>query len=101
MPQVFSTPSGYTVLSVVDNEALTMEPMETWGAPDFQTWMDRYPGCAVAPSMVAKLLVMKLFKERPLKKPEEDMMPAGLEPAGHFHNIHSHSGLSVCWFETC
>ena len=79
MPQVFSTPSGYTVLSVVDNEALTMEPMETWGVPDFRNWMERYPGCAVAPSMVAKLLVMKLFKERPLKKPEEDMLKAVLE----------------------
>ena len=50
-------------LSVVDNEALTMEPMETWGVPDFRNWMERYPGCAVAPSMVAKLLVMKLFQK--------------------------------------
>lgn len=75
-PQVFSTPAGFTVLSVIENESLKADPIDTWGVPNFVAWTDKYPGGTIAPSMVAKLLVMKLFKERPLRKEEEDMLRA-------------------------
>ena len=76
MPQVFSTPSGFTVLAVVQNEHLNNDSIDRWGAPDLAAWMDKYHGAAISPSMVAKLMVMKLFKERPLRKEEEDMLKA-------------------------
>ena len=76
MPQVFSTPSGFTVASVVDNPGYTADPMDKWGAPEFAAWMAKYPTFPIAPSMAAKLMVMKLFKERQLKVLEEDMVKA-------------------------
>jgi len=76
MPQVYSTPSGFTVLSVVKNEALEKEPTETWQAGHFTAWMERYPGVAIAPYLVSKLMITKLFKERSLNKEEEDMLKA-------------------------
>ena len=76
MPQVFSTPSKFTVLSVVDNQPLKADPIEAWKTPDLMPWMDKYPGVSISPTMVAKLLVMKLFKERQLRRDEEDMLKA-------------------------
>ena len=76
MPQVFSTPSGFTVASVVDNPGYTADPMDKWGAPEFAAWMAKYPTFPIAPSMAAKLMVMKLFKARQLKELEEDMVKA-------------------------
>ena len=76
MPQVFSTPSGFTVLSVVDNPAYTKDPIEKWEAPEFAAWMEKYPGVPIPPSMTSRLQIMKLFKERPLKTLEEDMLKA-------------------------
>ena len=76
MPQVLSTPSGFTVLSVVDNQPYIKDPIDKWGAPEFAAWMDKYPTFPIAPSMAAKLMVMKLFKERQLKVLEEDMVKA-------------------------
>ena len=75
IPQVWSTPSGFTVLSVVDNPAVNTM-LESSNSPDFASFMTKYPGVAIPPSMVARLMVMKLFKERPLKKEEEDMLKA-------------------------
>ena len=72
MPQVISTPSGFTVLSVVDNGAYTNDPIENWEAPEFAAWMGKHPSIPIAPSMAARLMVMKLLKERPLKTVEAD-----------------------------
>ena len=76
MPQVFSTPSGFTVLSVVDNPAYTRDPIEKWDAPGMATWMEKYDGVPIPPSMASKLQIIKQFKERPLKTLEEDMLKA-------------------------
>ena len=62
-------PSGFTVFSVVENEVLKNDPVDRWGSPDFVAWMDKYNGASIPPPMVSKLKVMKLFKERTLKRP--------------------------------
>ena len=80
--QAFSTPSGFTVLAVIVNEVLANDPVEAWDAPDFVAWMDRHPGSPISPSMVAKLMIMTLFKERPMRKQEEDMLKAVSVRAG-------------------
>ena len=77
MPNVFSTPSGFTVLSVIDNEALKKDPIDHWGAHDLVDWKDKHGNTIpISPSNVSKLMVMKLFKERQLRKIDEDYMRA-------------------------
>ena len=76
MPLVHSTPSGFTVFSVIDNEVLKKDPVEKWGAPDFVAWQKKYPTLPVAPSMVGRLKTMKLFRERVLSRDQEDMLKA-------------------------
>ena len=87
LPQVFSTPSGFNVIPVVDNQPYAMDPIDKWGAPDFAAWMDKHPTFPIAPSMTAKLMVMKLFKERELKVVEEDMVKAILVRADNGSQI--------------
>ena len=73
-PCVHSTPSGFAVTPVIENDAQNKENIGHWDCPDMCAWVQKHGTLCTSPSYLSKLLVVKLFKERPLQKQEQEML---------------------------
>ena len=72
--KVFSTPAGFTAIPAVGTEADKLDSIEGWGPPDVSAWWQKYPEGVLSPSYISKLMIVKLFKERQLKRSETDIL---------------------------
>ena len=74
MPAVHSTPAKFGVTPVLESSGDYCTPIGSLQPPDLSQHLKARPEFRVAPSLIAKLLVTRTFKERPLSKDESNLL---------------------------